>query len=122
MTDKQADLAGPGIGSYEEVAEILPSDYSSTLTPRETQQAIFVAKEYIEANLCRELNLIPVTVPLIVDVESGVNDFLDRGRRFSFTSPTMMTSTQSTHKSYRPPPSGNAWHSRNSLWMLAKVC
>jgi asparagine synthetase A len=28
--------------------------------------------------LCKELNLIPVEVPLIVDVESGVNDYLDR--------------------------------------------
>lgn len=33
-TDKQADLAGPGIGTYEEVAEILPKDYESILTPR----------------------------------------------------------------------------------------
>jgi hypothetical protein len=29
MTDKKADLAGPGISSYEEVARILPSDYRS---------------------------------------------------------------------------------------------
>jgi len=28
--------------------------------------------------MCKELNLIRVTVPLIVDVESGVNDYLDR--------------------------------------------
>ena len=41
MSDKQADLAGPGVGNYEDVAEILPGDYSSLLTPRETQQAIF---------------------------------------------------------------------------------
>ncbi|HID28871.1 MAG TPA: aspartate--ammonia ligase, partial [Desulfobacterales bacterium] len=32
----------------------------------------------IEENLCKELNLIPVTVPLIVDSDSGVNDYLDR--------------------------------------------
>jgi len=75
---KIADLAGPGIGSYQELETILPTDYRSLLTPKETQQALFAAKRYIEDHLCKELNLIPVTVPLIVDVESGVNDFLDR--------------------------------------------
>jgi aspartate--ammonia ligase len=35
-------------------------------------------KEYIEDHLCKALNLIMVQVPLIVDVESGVNDMLDR--------------------------------------------
>jgi aspartate--ammonia ligase len=78
MTDKKADLAGPGIGSYEVLEKILPRDYNSLLTPRETQLAIYEAKSYIEENLCRELNLMMVTVPLIVDVESGVNDLLDR--------------------------------------------
>jgi aspartate--ammonia ligase len=78
MTDKKADLAGPGIGSYEVLEKILPRDYNSLLTPRETQLAIYEAKNYIEENLCRELNLMMVTVPLIVDVESGVNDLLDR--------------------------------------------
>ena len=58
--------------------KILPRDYNSLLTPRETQLAIYEAKSYIEENLCRELNLMMVTVPLIVDVESGVNDLLDR--------------------------------------------
>ena len=48
------------------------------LNPKETQKAIFAAKNYIEENLCKELNLMMVTVPLIVDVESGVNDMLDR--------------------------------------------
>ena len=78
MADKKADLAGPGIGSYEELEEILPEDYTSLLTPRETQQAIFAVKNYIEENLGKKLNLMMVTVPLIVDVESGVNDMLDR--------------------------------------------
>src|SRR6202008_2300011 len=41
-------------------------------------QAIFRVKRYIEDNLCKELNLMMVEVPLIVDVESGVNDMLDR--------------------------------------------
>ena len=76
--DKRADLAGPGIGNYEELERILPRNYRSLLTPKETQKAIFAVKSYIEENLCRELNLMMVTVPLIVDVESGVNDYLDR--------------------------------------------
>src|SRR4030066_1479613 len=76
--DKKADLAGPGIGSYDELEKILPQDYSSLLTPKETMQALFEVKNYIEENLCKELNLTMVQVPLIVDVESGVNDLLDR--------------------------------------------
>jgi aspartate--ammonia ligase len=75
---KKADLAGPGIGDYEELRMILPQDYTPLLTPRETQKAIFAAKGYIEENLCQKLNLMMVTVPLIVDVESGVQDYLDR--------------------------------------------
>ena len=78
MVDKKADLAGPGIGDYDELEKILPQDYTSLLSPKETQNAIFVVKKYIEENLCKELNLMMVTVPLIVDVESGVNDLLDR--------------------------------------------
>jgi aspartate--ammonia ligase len=78
MSTKKADLAGPGIGDYADIERILPTDYSSLLTPKETQQAIFAAKHYIEGNLCKELNLMMVQVPLIVDAESGVNDMLDR--------------------------------------------
>ena len=76
--DKKADLAGPGIGDYRELEKILPADYHSLLDPRQTQQAIFALKGYIEQQLCRELNLMMVTVPLIVPAESGVNDNLDR--------------------------------------------
>jgi aspartate--ammonia ligase len=75
---KQADLAGPGIGNYDELEKILPQDYGSLLDPKDTQRAITLVKRYIEDGLCRELNLIRVEVPLIVDVESGVNDYLDR--------------------------------------------
>jgi aspartate--ammonia ligase len=78
MADKKADLAGPGIGDYTELEKTLPQDYSSLLTPKETQIATYAVKDYIEQNLCKELNLIRVTVPLIVDIESGVNDLLDR--------------------------------------------
>ena len=78
MATKVADLAGPGIGNYTDIEKILPRDYNSTLTRRETQKAIFALKRFIEDNLCKELNLIMVTVPLIVDAGSGVNDMLDR--------------------------------------------
>ena len=78
VMDKKADLAGPGIGDYRELEKILPADYRSLLNPKETQQAIFQIKRYIEDGLCRELSLMMVEVPLIVDVESGVNDMLDR--------------------------------------------
>ena len=78
MASKAADLAGPGIGNYAELEGILPDDYSSALTRRETQKAIFALKRFIEDNLCKELNLMMVTVPLMVDTETGVNDMLDR--------------------------------------------
>ena len=78
MNDKKADLAGPGIGDYNELEKILPADYNSLLDPKETQEALYTVKNYIEENLCKELNLMMVSVPLIVDVESGVNDMLDR--------------------------------------------
>ncbi len=78
MLDKKADLAGPGIGDYAELEKILPHDYHSLLSPKETQIATYAVKDYIEQNLCNELNLIRVTVPLIVDISSGVNDYLDR--------------------------------------------
>ena len=76
--DKTQDLAGPGIGNYAELEKILPHDYRSVLSPKETQVALWEAKDFIEQGLCRELNLIRVSCPLIVDVESGVNDYLDR--------------------------------------------
>ncbi len=78
MTDKLADLAGPGIGDYDALEQVLPDEYQSLLTPKQTQRALFAAKNHIEEHLCRELNLMPVTVPLIVDEQSGVNDMLDR--------------------------------------------
>jgi len=78
MNDKKADLAGPGIGNYEDLEKILPDDYEPLLSHRETMEALFAVKGYIEENLCKELNLFMVQVPLIVDVKSGVNDMLDR--------------------------------------------
>ncbi len=78
MSDKVADLAGPGISTYEEVEKILPTDYRRLLDPKETQRAVAAVKRYIEDRLCQELNLFRVEVPLIVTRESGVNDYLDR--------------------------------------------
>ncbi|MCB9851414.1 MAG: aspartate--ammonia ligase [Phycisphaerales bacterium] len=76
--DKQADLAGPGVSTYEEVEKILPKDYEPLLSPMQRMDAVYAVKRYIEDNLCKELNLKMVQVPLIVDRDSGVNDYLDR--------------------------------------------
>ena len=78
MADKKADLAGPGVSTYPEVAKILPDDYAPLLPPMERMKALYEIKSYIETNLCKELNLQMVQVPLIVDRDSGVNDYLDR--------------------------------------------
>ena len=77
QTSKKTDLPGPGIGDYIELEKILPPVYDPLLTPKETQQALFHLKRYIEDNLCKELSLMMVEVPLMVDAESGVNDMLD---------------------------------------------
>ncbi len=76
--DKKADLAGPGVSTYEEVEKVLPDDYVPILTPKETQIALAEVKRTIEEGLCRELNLIRVECPLIMDRDSGMNDYLDR--------------------------------------------
>ncbi|MGZ4392468.1 MAG: aspartate--ammonia ligase, partial [Gaiellaceae bacterium] len=78
MAAKEADLAGPGIGDYTVLEEVLPDDYVPLLSPQETMRALYAAKRLIEDRLCEELNLIMVQVPLIVDAASGVNDYLDR--------------------------------------------
>jgi aspartate--ammonia ligase len=78
MADKKADLAGPGISTYEEVDKILPHDYKALLGPKERMKALYKIKNFIEENLCEELNLFTVQVPLIVTKDSGLNDYLDR--------------------------------------------
>ena len=75
---KERDLAGPGIGSYDELSKVLPTDYRAVLGPKETMEALYAAKRLIEDRLCERLGLISVQVPLIVDATSGVNDYLDR--------------------------------------------
>jgi aspartate--ammonia ligase len=78
LTQKEADLAGPGIGDYAELDHVLPTDYEPLLSPLETMRALYEAKRLIEDRLCEKLNLTLVQVPLIVDAASGVNDYLDR--------------------------------------------
>jgi len=78
MADKTADLAGPGISTYEEVAKILPKNYKPILSPMDRMKALYEIKRYIEDGMAKELNLQLVQVPLIVDKNSGVNDYLDR--------------------------------------------
>jgi aspartate--ammonia ligase len=78
MADKKADLAGPGVSTYEEVEKILPRDYAPALDRMDTQRAVFAVKRYVEDGLCEALRLQMVQVPLIVDRDSGVNDYLDR--------------------------------------------
>ena len=56
MYDKKMDLAGPGIGSYDEIERVLPQDYSSLLDVKDTQKAIYAIKNYVEENLNKELN------------------------------------------------------------------
>ena len=76
--EKRADLTGPGVGGYEELEQILPTDYTPLLPPKQRMQAVFAVKRYIEDHLCQALNLQMVPVPLVVDRDSGMNDYLDR--------------------------------------------
>ena len=76
VADKKADLAGPGISTYAEVAKILPEGYRPLLDRKETQLALSAVKRFIEDGLCLELNLFHVEVPLIVTRKSGVNDWV----------------------------------------------
>jgi aspartate--ammonia ligase len=78
MSDKRADLAGPGISTYEEVSKILPENYHALLPPLKRMEALYAIKDYIETGMAKELNLQMVQVPLIVRKDSGVNDYLDR--------------------------------------------
>jgi aspartate--ammonia ligase len=76
--DKKADLAGPGISTYPEVAKILPTDYEPLLPPKERMRALYMVKDHMEKGMAEALNLQLVQVPLICTRESGVNDYLDR--------------------------------------------
>lgn len=56
---------------------ILPKDYHSHLTLRQTQYAIKKVKDFFEKDLSVQLNLIRVSAPLFVTNESGLNDNLN---------------------------------------------
>ncbi len=78
MKSKKADLAGPGISTYEAVNEALPKGYKALQSPLRRMEALYAVKEFIEKGLAEALNLQMVQVPLIVSKDSGVNDYLDR--------------------------------------------
>lgn len=76
--DKKLDLAGPGISTYEKVAEVLPENYDPILSRKDTQKAIALIKMKMEEGLCKRLNLFRIECPLILEKASGMNDYLDR--------------------------------------------
>jgi aspartate--ammonia ligase len=56
---------------------IIPAEYKSLLSLRETEVAIKKVKDYFEARLAKELNLTRVSAPLFVVPETGLNDDLN---------------------------------------------
>ncbi|MBQ8038602.1 MAG: aspartate--ammonia ligase, partial [Lachnospiraceae bacterium] len=56
---------------------IIPKDYQSPLTIRETEVAIKEIKDYFERALAKSLHLTRVSAPLFVKPESGLNDNLN---------------------------------------------
>lgn len=40
MLDKVADLAGPGIGNYDDLAKVLPTDYTTPYPQRDDDRAL----------------------------------------------------------------------------------
>jgi aspartate--ammonia ligase len=93
--DKKADLAGPGISTYPEVAKILPTDYEPLLPPKERMRALYMVKDHMEKGMAEALNLQMVQVPLISHRDSGVNDMLDRdGSRTPVEFPCGLGSSQ----------------------------
>lgn len=56
---------------------LIPENYRSALTLRETQQAIKYIKDIFQQTLASFLVLDRVTAPLIVDADSGINDDLN---------------------------------------------
>ncbi len=56
---------------------IIPKDYKTPLSIRETEIAIKAVKDNFERNLAEALNLTRVSAPLFVRAESGLNDNLN---------------------------------------------
>ncbi len=55
----------------------IPENYRALLSPRETEKAIRLIKEFFQTNLAFELNLARVTAPLFVKAGTGINDDLN---------------------------------------------
>jgi aspartate--ammonia ligase len=60
---------------------IIPENYKSSLTLKETERAIKLIKDFFEANLAAELKLRRVTAPLFVQRGTGINDDLSGTER-----------------------------------------
>ena len=56
---------------------VMPKNYSSPLTIRETEVAIKEVKDHFERSLAKSLHLTRVSAPLFVKPESGLNDNLN---------------------------------------------
>ena len=56
---------------------IIPENYHSPLTIRETEVAIKEVKDHFERSLAKSLHLTRVSAPLFVRPESGLNDNLN---------------------------------------------
>ena len=77
--DKQADLAGPGIGNYSELADRLADRLPLRAhAARDDAGALRGEARDRRAGSARSSTSCQVQVPLIVDRSSGVNDYLDR--------------------------------------------
>jgi len=55
---------------------VVPPGYVPLLSPRETERAIRLIKEFFQTNLAFELNLMRVTAPIFVRAGTGINDDL----------------------------------------------
>jgi aspartate--ammonia ligase len=56
---------------------VIPKNYKSVLTLKETEKAIKLVKDFFELNLAAELKLRRVTAPLFVQRGTGINDDLN---------------------------------------------
>jgi aspartate--ammonia ligase len=56
---------------------VIPPDYHSALSIRNTEAAIKLIKDYFEVGLAKELDLERVSAPLFVKPETGINDNLN---------------------------------------------
>ena len=60
---------------------VIPKNYSTSLSLKETERAIKVVKDFFESNLAAELKLRRVTAPLFVQRGTGINDDLNGTER-----------------------------------------